>query len=390
MDHRSWRLPGPAAYVDRLIDSVRAGQHVVAVLPHHLQDDIEFTESLVLEVTRELRARDHECVRVDLANFVVEETEPGGAMRLRVPVESLLAEADLDGKVLLLADERAGASGEPIDDLLPTFIERARRLMLDLHPSQRATMLVVAGSGLVDWAPPRAEDGGEASRVREEVDLVHHWWWNCVTPFDVASLVDLCLRPVDEHRVTARMRPWIVVEVSRGDLDLAERLASSWQGDIHDLFELLGKPPSSEPVGIEAIQFDPLEPPDEVAARAAWNDGRVGAWNGRVEVIGHPLRSESVAARRIWRAQARVLMPELEMLRIRAEALVANLGGPLPTPEGQAPDLWDLVRHLPADSFAISGAIQRLADMTIQVRSGRWLEMAVISEALVEFEKMLA
>jgi hypothetical protein len=182
------------------------------------------------------------------------------------------------------------------------------------------------------------------------------------------------------------MRCEILVELSRGDLDLAEHLAVSWREDLEELDVLmkdLGADPTA--IGLESLDFDALEPPRSADVRGAWDRGAIGAWDGRVERLGVLLRSEAGGRRRIWRGQARVLMPALEEYRQRAEELLTTvLVGATVLAARTSPGTHR--PRLSGDDYRIDDALDRLEAMWARLCAGEPLPLASVADDLRALE----
>ena len=116
-----------------------------------------------------------------------------------------------------------------------------------------------------------------------------------------------------------------LLEVCRWDLDLAEALAASWDGDPTSIgrdIEEIGKAQSKVQAVFARVTRPPSTRPDESHADL-WEDGHIDLWQH--ECWPNPyclLNVPGGIEHAVWTAQARVLLPWIE---VRRQLLVRQL-----------------------------------------------------------------
>lgn len=138
------------------------------------------------------------------------------------------------------------------------------------------------------------------------------WWWGALSPLDVTVLIDeIGRQPMDTATI---------VEVARWDVDLAERLATRWDGAPDTLVDHLRVTP---PVNVPEANGPAGPAPGPM--REAWVAGLIESWEGRRDRHASLIDSAALDRRR-WHAQVRVIYPWLEELRADVASVVSDLG----------------------------------------------------------------
>lgn len=311
-----WRLPGPGSYVAELARTVVGGRHVAAILPQYLATDVDragtLASALVDELPNAVRVHpyggDGPLVEALGRDLTYSDEHP-------VTVPELLGHEDLHEKVIVcvqsdLDDEHQGE--------LPEFLRRLQTDSRSIETSQRCTFVVITDrSGLPSFA------GNEHA----DVTLANSWYWHRVSRWDVAAHMAITSAgPTGpELGVLHEVRTETIIEVARWDLDLAAHLSVSWSGQVSELSGLCQRPQQD---------IDTLSAAGRVGARPpealleAWESGLVEGWHESVCIAPtHRLERTSELNRLLWSAQARVLLPWIEINRHRLEEAVLKALG---------------------------------------------------------------
>lgn len=308
-----WRLPGPASYVNEIATVARGGQHVAAVLPRYLADDLERGDGLAVALLDKLpRSRRVQPWLSDgklpaaLGRQMTYDDPP-------VTVPDLIRHPDVRGETLvcLAADLEPGHQDELAD-----FLRRLATDSRSVAASERCTFVVITDTASL----PRFA-GNEAA----DVTLANSWFWNRVSRWDIAA--HLAMQPAQARGsgVLSEVQTETIIELARWDFDLAVTLAGDWSGDRGQLAQLCGP--------LEVAQHSlPLSgrpgprPPDTVMS--AWEQGAVDCWHENVVLApSRCLNEAAVFHRHVWAGQARVLLPWIEIKRGRLESTLRRLLG---------------------------------------------------------------
>jgi hypothetical protein len=313
MDDLVWRLPGPDRMLGRVCQEVRRGRHVAVVLPACRAAEEAFVDGLVAALMRALTAAGEEPRRADV-------TDPG-----ENPVECLarcLVFADEQPAVVADLLDHADAAGRTAvlnltgvaSDHHARLSRMFGRIALESRPrpaSQRPRIVFVGARHLL----PRLA-GGSTDITFEAV-----WWWGRLTRWDVASRVVPILEARVDGAVLRDVQLETVLEVCRWDLDLAEGVAADWDGDPGSLARAIEDVAKAQSRTQAAAVERPGGPapayPDERVAEL-WDQGHVDAWHA--ECWPGPyglLTTPGGVDHAVWVAQARVLLPWIELRRQR-------------------------------------------------------------------------
>lgn len=298
-----------------LVDQATQGRHVAAVLPEYVRS-FEYSaehlsELLVSQLAsaRRLLPWDTECTLVEAIGRVATQGDPP------VTVPELIGHRELAEQCLVLSR----------DDLEPEHLaelpELLRRLATNTAgaPTERCSVIVVA---------TRADLPKFAGGSSSDVNFAGVWFWNRVSRLDTAALVASHSPPSRSGGLRDEIRDAIVTEFVRWNLPLGAHLASNWKGEVSELVELC-EPVVGRAQGGKVLQRHLLtqsEPPDGFVED--WDLGHVDLWHGEVTVGTWWDAVNSEVGRLVWMAQARVLLPWLELRRADLEvALRQEFGG---------------------------------------------------------------
>lgn len=310
-----WALPGPAGYIRDIARLATESQHVVAVLPRRLVDDLDISDALAgaliegLDDSRRLYPLASEGTLVEsLGSQAVD-----GFGEAPTTLSELLAHGDVAGRVFVLVgtDLEATHLAE-----LPRFLQRLEEASRPIPPDQRGTFVVIAGHAV---APEFA--GKESS----DVGLTSLWFWNRIARWDVAAFLATIGVADSRPAIVRETLTEAIIEVARWNLDHAHQLATTWSGAEGELRALADGFDVTLPGDLPTVRSR-RRPPD--AMLDAWDAGAYECWHDRQTVS--PLVDKSQRermSRHLWSAQARVLLPWIEVRRSEVEAVVrAKLG----------------------------------------------------------------
>jgi hypothetical protein len=322
MDERVWRLPGPRSFVRDIVAEHGRGRHVATVLPEALASDIQFTDGLGVAVLDEFAklsvsarriygAGEDKSILDTFGQALIFEDPP-------VTVAELLRHREVENTVAVVVARELGTSAR---DGLPGFLQRVE---LESHARTNQTQHLSIVAILARGQLP-AFRGGASS----DIAMTSIWWWARIARWDVAAYIaDLAaLGPL--QGVLADVRTESIVEVARWDLDLAEHLMTTWEGEPGQLPSALKDWRSVSAPAINAERHagpGGLRPPNPVLP--SWDQRVVEGWHDHLSVATCSLAAEpDELSRLVWAAQARVLLPWIEERRATLHTRVTRLLG---------------------------------------------------------------
>jgi hypothetical protein len=323
MDERVWLLPGPRSFVRDIVAEYGRGRHVTVVLPEVLASDAVFTDGLGIALLDEFARQSVSARRIyDAGEDASILDTVSQALIFDDPpatVSALLRHPEVENTVAVVVARELGTCAR---DGLPAFLERVE---LESHATmnyaQRLSFVAILARG---------ELPGFRGGASSDVAMTSIWWWARIARWDVAAhIADLAVG-VPLQGVLADVRTESIVEVARWELDLAEHLVTTWEGEPRDLPSLLKDSRSVSAPAIIGSRYDDtdgLRPPDPVLV--FWDQRVVEGWHDQLSVTTCSLAAEPERlSRLVWAAQARVLLPWIEERRSTLQAQVAELLGP--------------------------------------------------------------
>jgi hypothetical protein len=294
-----WSLPGPAQFTGDIRARLDRGAAVLAVLPQVASDG--FRSELLAAVDYGFDVLD---------SWIPPERPLSSVIAERLGIDDIEAGADavaaLARHPVMLGRPVAVTLGDKPDErerwatFLQAFLAAARTVAV----ADRPRLLVLGGHECA------------ASLARAEL-LETQWWWGVLDRLDTASLV----RREHFGRGGNGLLRDTVTEVAGFDLRLACHLAAEWDGDERTLpdalagYQGLARQGAAVPSELPHSST-PLDAPP-AAMLALWDQGLVDAWDA-FPVYLHPCCAPREALRqRIWRAQIRCLMPQIDEERAR-------------------------------------------------------------------------
>lgn len=361
MDERVWQLPGPRGFVRDIVAEHRRGRHVATVLPLALASDAGFTDSLSVALLEEFAGQSVNARRIydagpdasvleAFCQALIFDDQPA-------TIPDLLIHPEVRGMVAVVVAQDLGAQAR--DELSPFL----RRVELETHAAGHTRRLSVVA--IVTRSQLPAFPGGASS----EIALTSIWWWARIARWDVAAHIAGLAGQGRLSGVLEDVRTESIVELARWDLDLAERLADAWSGELSALPSLLGDCGSAAANGNSghagawkgAAARAGLRPPDPDVE--LWDQRVMDGWHDRESVTGRSLTAApDKLSRVVWAAQARVLLPWIEECR---SALLARVTEALGTGRLTAVlrDGFDL--PVKADTLVEIGVLDKVVQMAI-------------------------
>ena len=311
MDERIWSLPGPRTLVADTLSELKGGRHVFIALPSRMAADPAVTDSLCdavsneagrFRTTRRLFAEPDLDSLLEVVARAVDFDDPPAT------VPELLSHYQGTGVtfVLVAADHSPSQQAE-----LPKFLERLEQETRSAPADTGLSLVVIGGR---EHLPSFC--GGEDS----DVSLATLWWWNRISRWDTAAYISHRDGLRIEDRFLADIRAETIVEVARWNLALAERLAQEGSGDPAELPQHLEEPPrsSEQPEAREQCGSRPAEGHLDL-----WDGGQLDGWHDYYS----PAPSPQLLRRPVWAAQARVVLPWIELRReVLQERTIAKIG----------------------------------------------------------------
>jgi hypothetical protein len=231
-----------------------------------------------------------------------------------VTVPDLIAHDDVVGRVFVCntADLEPAHLAE-----LPRFLQRLDDESRPVPRSERATMIVILGHEFLPADPA-------------SVATARLWYWDRVARWDVAALLAAHSSPEDLVGVLGEVRLETIIEVSRWDFELAVELAHDWSGDYLEITEIVGRRTGAGIPDLSVKTVALKRPPALRAHLESWDDGVLESWHG----IASTTPASSLATGKglvghFWSAQARVLLPWIEVRRASVESMVREKLGPV-------------------------------------------------------------
>ncbi len=322
MDERVWRLPGPRSFVRDVVAEHARGRHVATVLPEALASDAMFTDGLAVAVLDEFArqsvparriygAGEDDSVLGTFSQALIFEDPPA-------TVAELLRHPEAENTVAVVVARDLGASAR---GGLAGFLERVE---LESHArtgqAQRLSIVAILARGQLP-----AFRGGASS----DIAMTSIWWWARIARWDVAAHIADVADRAPLQGVLSDIRTESIVEVARWDLDLAEHLVTTWEGEPSQLPPLLKdwrsvSAPAMNGGGHGGTEG--LQPPGPVLP--SWDQRAVEGWHDQLSVATCSLAAEpGKLGRLVWAAQARVLLPWIEERRSTLHGRVTELLG---------------------------------------------------------------
>jgi hypothetical protein len=373
MDERVWRLPGPRGFVRDIVAEYARGRHVATVLPEALASDVLFTDGLAVAVldefarqsvpTRRIYAAGEDQSILDTFSQALIFEDPPAT------VAELLGHPEAGNTVAVVVARDLNTTAR---SGLPGFLQRVE---LESHAltgqPQRLSVIAILARGQLP-----AFRGGASS----DIAMTSIWWWARIARWDVAAHIAGMAERAPLQGVLSDVRTESIVEIARWDLDLAEHLVTTWEGEPGRLPYLLkdwrcvsAPAMNGSHGGTEGVQ-----PPSLVLP--SWDQRVVEGWHDQVSVATCSLAAEpEKLSRLVWAAQSRVLLPWIEERRSALHIRVTEILG--------APRLAAILREwfdppVDADGLVEIGALDTVVRKVLGSRhsdvreASRWLREA--------------
>lgn len=305
-----WRLPGPRSFTTEVLDIARR-QHVTVVLPAYLRQHRDVTDALAAELAESGNdaRRIHpwtgngnltEAIGVEIDGYDPPVTVP----------DLLTSSVGVTKTYVLDATDLDPAHRED----LPNLIRRVELESRTVARADRCTFVWILGSEDLPLF-----NGGDRSGVA----VGTAWYWSRAARWDVTAHM-----AVDDETarstVASEIRLETILQIARWDFAVAELLMAEWDGDPSALAVL--RPDVELDRTVRWTKPTGSRPPDSLLA--AWNCGVVECWHGVVEWSPTlEIEDSAFTKRLIWSAQARVLLPWIEVRRDRLDSRLRDLFG---------------------------------------------------------------
>jgi hypothetical protein len=306
-----WQLPGPSSYVRDIGHAASMGRNVAVVLPRYIAVDDTRTDALAVALAKDLPRGERLWPGSDGGLVEALGREVNWSPDSPVTVPELLREEAAQGQTYVVASSDLDRRHR---EELPNFL---RRLAIEAHslpPTERCTFIVIV---------ERSSLPTFAGNDRSDVTLAALWYWHRISRWDVAAHI-AGNRASPQSGVLGEIHTETAVELAKWNLDMAFDLAQSWDGDIVTLPTIT--PPIDldvELVGTGAIS---QQPPDGLLD--AWDAAMVDGWHEKICIAPcHRLDDVSDLNRHLWTAQARVLLPWIEIRRQELEQAMTRFLG---------------------------------------------------------------
>lgn len=303
-----WRLPGPGGFVRDVARLAKGGQHVLSVLPRFIASNPRYSDALAAAIVAEVDAHRRIYPAVADGDLVpalgVAMTDAFDDAPVRLP--ALLAHDHVAGQVFVCN----AADLEPKHaEQLPAFLRRLDDESRPIPIADRPTLVFLVSRDLLPSDPA-------------SVTTTRLWYWDRVSRWDVGALLTRDNANAFSG-VLGEIRLETIIELAQWDLEFALRLASEWRGGQFELAAVLAREVADAPEEPSGRRSGLREPPAAIAEH--WDEGIIDAWHGLM-CIKHAAAGSSPnhLTRTVWRAQARALMPWLEVRRVAIEGMVAE------------------------------------------------------------------
>ncbi len=312
-----WALPGPRRFLDRILEAIDRRSSLVVYTPvvrgpSDLAEAVKARKSLRrglerVELTELVDGLGTATIADRLAAAVGIELEGDGQP------SSLAAHPELQG-VNFWVDGRGSVEEEGIR-AWQSFLKAFAKGVGSLESTDR-TVIVSVLAGMVQPVDSPLSDAS----------LYELGWIGVVDPLDTAIVVRDAL--LASQRIIDPTVERSIIEIARFDLELAERLALEWDGDLASLMEKLpdlgersmrSRSPTDGP-RVAALT------PDEIAA---WSAGLLESWQGRLAMhVGcHGASAREHCDQQIWRAQVGILLGEIQEWCVRLARWASQIDG---------------------------------------------------------------
>lgn len=296
-----WTLPGPGRFLDAIQQSILNNETPLVVFPN--QFDVSGARRAIAD---KLSGDNWQPLSID-ANELAGTRRPIDAF-----VDHLQLEIGLDERVdgvtvvnhrqlhrrLIFIDFRAVQDEDYLREWSKFLVQLASAVR-EVPAARRCAICGLVGAREAQVLP------------EDDASLRRYWWWGVVSRLDGEVLV------ARSHGTSDPVVGAAVVEVAAFDLEFVPTLLAKWDGQAESLEPLINERAADLCVGslpaVTSLPRSTEEPPYSVME--LWARGAVNRWSGMdpcVHVAVEHEAGRSQIARRIWRAQVRILFPEIE------------------------------------------------------------------------------
>jgi hypothetical protein len=285
-----WQLPGPNAFITKIIDDVRDGRNVILCLPDHLPEGLDYAIRSNLDESE--RSMWHGLSATDdvvpPCNQILSFFHIEGEIGIANQIESLCKKDSFIGKILWI--QNLNKDSWPLwNDFILQYEQTCRSI-----PLIRRTVFIIP---LVGEICKEAPD--------EDVTLSKRKWYGAVDSIDMLIFVNEMLRDKQMPRLLKKMAISVITNISLWDPVLARYFV-----DLDH--EFIFKPTSVLEEYAKEIGWVPSS-----ADYSAydWHSGKINSIDGeRKPHSGALIMDENhwEINKRIWSAQVGVMFPFIE------------------------------------------------------------------------------
>jgi hypothetical protein len=308
MERLWWRMPGPARYVNQIIQEIRDGKNVILCLPEYFPRGLAGAVRHALGESdgwswKTLNVFDENIVQP--SQFLFQCFVPNSDPRSIWDADTLLKEGSFSNYIIWV-DAITGKEWTAWKEFITEYEHACRSV-----ESQRRSLFCIplVGELAVDLPP-------------EDVCLSHHFWRGFADFYDTLLYSSYIFRERQMPRLQNRIAVSIVTNLALWDPYVVERFAN-------ESFEKI---------------LNPKPILDEIACKRGWTDRGAAnsgfSWyNGAVNTYEGEEKKHSAAlvargledeiSRRIWSAEVGVLLPFVEE---RRQAILDEFSGVLKVP----------------------------------------------------------
>ncbi len=295
-----WDLPGPSNFVGAICDSIRDGKCVIVALPEPVPRSIEkrlydslgdsgfFVDRLEYSTTQSPLQFLYSSYDLQIGN------------ESRLTVDFFVKALGNQARVIFINNAQTGAKWGQWKAFIHEYESRSRSI-----PSHLRTVILLVARGIPFLEIPQPEPA-----------LAIHQWSGVVSSIDMLAYCGVRLLDSGVNVIQRPLIAQMLVSLSMWDVELAEMLLAADTKTLYKPFPLLKE---------YAVQRGWIE--NAEILEKCWESGTRDSFDG-VEsshaawylAAGDKRKIESM----VWRAQAAVLLPKIEMHRLELAPLICK------------------------------------------------------------------
>jgi hypothetical protein len=292
MNRMWWQLPGPARFIQQLVDRLH-DQSVVLLLPEHLPAGLyEQLDEAFSIYTDVVTYTVHEDAGVSPLEQLCTQFIDDRGIYVEPSLQALLREKHFGNHVIWL------------DGINATNWPAWREFLLDYAEVFRAQPT----DGRTVFCAPLVGEMATVPNVPNDIGITLLQWYGCVDRLDMLLYVSQLLRSRAMPELERQLLTEIITDLALWDPMVAEQLTQL------DFAEFIQAPNELVAVAEERGWMSTIN-----GAKPRWKDGVVDWFSGeeRVHSAYLAIRQSKELEKRIWSAEVRVLFPYVEEIRHR-------------------------------------------------------------------------